>query len=180
MFPEVDPVLGPEMRATGEVMGIADDFGMAFFKAQDATGTPLPTDPAEGGVLVTVPEWARDKVVDAVRKLDDLGFMIYATRGTKEFLDGAGVPSELVLKLQEGRPNILDAIENKKIQLVFNVPVGRKGKADDSYIRKAAIKHRIPYITSAEAVVASVEGIEAAIRSDITVKSLQAYRRDLE
>jgi carbamoyl-phosphate synthase large subunit len=180
MFPEVDPVLGPEMRATGEVMGIADDFGMAFYKAQDATGTPLPTDPKEGGVLVTVPEWARAKVADAVRKLADLGFTIYATRGTKEFLDGAGVSSELVLKLQEGRPNIVDAIENKKIQLVFNVPVGRRGKADDSYIRKAAIKHRIPYITSAEAVVATVEGICAAIKSEITVKSLQAYHRDLE
>ena len=180
MFPEVDPVLGPEMRATGEVMGIADDFGMAFYKAQDATGTPLPTDPAEGGVLVTVPEWARAKVADAVRKLADLGFTIYATRGTKEFLDGAGVSSELVLKLQEGRPNIVDAIENKKIQLVFNVPVGRRGKTDDSYIRKAAIKHRIPYITSAEAVVATVEGICAAIKSEITVKSLQAYHRDLE
>ncbi|RLG28144.1 carbamoyl phosphate synthase large subunit, partial [Methanosarcinales archaeon] len=100
MFPEVDPVLGPEMRATGEVLGIADNFGMAFFKAQDATGTPLPIDPKEGGVLVTVPEWARYKVADAVRKLADLGFMIYATRGTKEFLDAAGVSSELVLKLQ--------------------------------------------------------------------------------
>ncbi|HDJ38123.1 MAG TPA: carbamoyl-phosphate synthase large subunit, partial [Methanosarcinales archaeon] len=140
MFPEVDPVLGPEMRATGEVMGIADNFGMAFYKAQDATGTPLPTDPGEGGVLVTVPEWARDKVADAVRKLTGLGFNVYATRGTKEFLDGVGVSCELVLKLQEGRPNIVDAIENRKIQLVFNVPVGRKGKADDSYIRKAAIK----------------------------------------
>ncbi|MEA3281729.1 MAG: carbamoyl-phosphate synthase large subunit [Euryarchaeota archaeon] len=180
MFPEVDPVLGPEMRATGEVLGIANNFGMAFFKAQDATGTPLPTDPSKGGVLVTVPDWARDKVADAVRKLADLGFAIYATRGTKEFLDGAGVSSELVLKLHEGRPNIVDAIENQKIQLVFNVPVGRKGKEDDSYIRKAAIKHRIPYITSAEAVVASVEGIEAAIRSEITVASLQAYHRDLE
>ena len=179
MFPEVDPVLGPEMRATGEVMGIADNFGMAFYKAQDATGTPLPTDPGEGGVLVTVPEWARDKVADAVRKLAGLGFNVYATRGTKEFLDGMGVSCELVLKLQEGRPNIVDAIENRKIQLVFNVPVGRKGKADDSYIRKAAIKHRIPYITSAEAIVASIEGIEAAMGHRITVKSLQAYRRDL-
>ena len=179
MFPEVDPVLGPEMRATGEVMGIADNFGMAFYKAQDATGTPLPTDPGEGGVLVTVPEWARDKVADAVRKLAGLGFNVYATRGTKEFLDGVGVSCELVLKLQEGRPNIVDAIENRKIQLVFNVPVGRKGKADDSYIRKAAIKHRIPYITSAEAIVASIEGIEAAMGHRITVKSLQAYRRDL-
>jgi len=179
MFPEVDPVLGPEMRATGEVMGISDNFGMAFYKAQDATGTPLPIDPGEGGVLVTVPEWARDKVADAVRKLTGLGFNVYATRGTKEFLDGVGVSCELVLKLQEGRPNIVDAIENRKIQLVFNVPVGRKGKEDDSYIRKAAIKHRIPYITSAEAIVASIEGIEAAMGHRITVKSLQAYRRDL-
>ncbi|MEA1906530.1 MAG: carbamoyl-phosphate synthase large subunit [Euryarchaeota archaeon] len=179
MFPEVDPVLGPEMRATGEVMGIADNFGMAFFKAQDATGTPLPTDPGDGGVLVTVPEWARDKVADAVRKLASLGFTIHATRGTKEFLDGKGVTSELAQKLHEGRPNIVDAIENKKIQLVFNVPVGRKGKEDDSYIRKAAIKHRVPYITSAEAIVATVEGIETAMRHRITVKSLQAYRRDL-
>ncbi|MEA1895138.1 MAG: carbamoyl-phosphate synthase large subunit [Euryarchaeota archaeon] len=180
MFPEVDPVLGPEMRATGEVLGISDNFGMAFFKAQDATGIPLPTDPGEGGVLVTVPEWARAKVTDSVRKLADLGFAIYATRGTKEFLDEVGVSSELVLKLHEGRPNIVDAIENKKIRLVFNVPVGRRGKEDDSYIRQAAIKHKIPYITSAEAVVATVEGIEAAIRSEITVTSLQAYHRDLK
>ena len=128
MFPEVNPALGLEMRATGEVMGIADNFRMAFFKAQDATGTPLPTDPGEGSVLVTVPERTRDKVVDAVWKLTGLRFKVYATRGTNEFLDGAGVSCELVLKLQEGRPNIVDAIENGKIQLVFNVPVGRKGK----------------------------------------------------
>lgn len=177
MFPEVDPVLGPEMRATGEVMGIADNFGMAFYKAQEATGTPLPTD---GGVLVTVPDDAKPAISDAVRKLSDLGFTIYATRGTKDFLDKEGISSELRLKLHEGRPNIVDAIENKKVQLVFNIPIGRKGKEDDSYIRKAAIKHRIPYITSAEAAVASVEGIEAAINSEITVKSLQAYHRDLE
>ncbi len=177
MFPEVDPVLGPEMRATGEVMGIADNFGMAFYKAQDATGIPLPT---EGGVLVTVPDNARITTLDAVRKLSDLGFILYATRGTKDYLDNEGVACELVLKLHEGRPNIIDAIENKKIQVIFNIPIGRKGKEDDSYIRKAAIKHRIPYITSAEAAVASVEGIETVLRSEITVKSLQEYNLDLK
>jgi len=177
MFPEVDPVLGPEMRATGEVMGIADNFGMAFYKAQDATGIPLPT---KGGVLVTVPDDARIATLDAVRKLSDLGFILYATGGTKEYLDHEKVPCELVLKLHEGRPNIVDAIENEKIQLIFNIPIGRKGKEDDSYIRKAAIKHRIPYITSAEASVASVEGIEAVLRSEITVKPLQEYNLDLE
>jgi carbamoyl-phosphate synthase large subunit len=177
MFPEVDPVLGPEMRATGEVMGIADNFGMAFYKAQDATGIPLPT---KGGVLVTVPDDARIATLDAVRKLSDLGFILYATRGTKDYFDHEKIACELVLKLHEGRPNIVDAIENEKIQLIFNIPIGRKGKEDDSYIRKAAIKHRIPYITSAEAAVASVEGIEAALRSEITVKSLQAYNQDLK
>jgi hypothetical protein len=114
------PVLGPEMRATGEVMRIADNFGTAFYKTQDATVTPLPTDPKEGGVLVTVPEDARVVVSDAVRRLCDLGFAIYATRGT------SGVSCELVLKLHEGRPNIVDAIENGKIGLVFDIPIGER------------------------------------------------------
>ena len=129
---------------------------------------------------MTVPEGARTAILDAVRSLSDHGFMIYATRGTKDYLDDQGVSSELVLKLHEGRPNIVDAIENKAIQLVFNIPIGRKGKEDDSYIRKAAIRHKIPYITSAEAAIASVEGINAVIKSKITVKSLQAYYQDME
>ncbi|MBL7084598.1 MAG: carbamoyl-phosphate synthase large subunit [Candidatus Omnitrophica bacterium] len=176
MFPEVDPVLGPEMRATGEVMGIADTFGMAFYKAEEAAGTKLPL---EGNVLLTVADKDKPHVVTIAQKLKKLGFNIYATEGTGNFLKEKGIENTIVKKLYEGRPNIADAIKNKEINLVINTPVGRSGKYDDSYIRIKAIQYKIPYITSLTAAEASVEGIESVKKTKGLPKSLQDYHKEL-
>ncbi len=176
MFPEVDPVLGPEMRSTGEVLGMASSYGLAFYKSQQATRSPLPL---QGTVLVTVAEADRAGVLDAARRFAEMGFRLLATRGTRAFLGEHGVPAELVLKLHEGRPNIVDAIKNGEIQLVVNTPVGRQGLQDDSYIRKAAIQHRVPYITTAAAATASALGIAARRRGAERVKSLQEYHAEM-
>jgi len=176
MFPEVDPLLGPEMRSTGEVLGMADSFGLAFFKAQDAAKQPLP---CEGTVLITVAERDRPEVLEAARQFADLGFLIRATRGTHAFLSESGIGSELILKMQEGRPNIVDAITNGEIQLVVNTPSGKLSQYDDSYIRKAAIKYKIPYITTLAAAVAAARGIGAYRQSRGEVRSLQAYHADI-
>jgi carbamoyl-phosphate synthase large subunit len=173
MFPEVDPVLGPEMRSTGEVMGLADSFGLAFFKAQDAAKSTLPM---EGTVLLTICERDRGpKVVEAARRFASMGFRILATGGTHAFLAEHGVDAVAVLKLHEGRPNILDAVKNGEIQLVVNTPAGKFSVTDDSYIRKAAIRHRIPYITTVAAYLAAAEGIAARRQGDADVRSLQEY-----
>jgi len=178
MLPEVDPLLGPEMRSTGEVLGIADSFGLAFFKAQDAAKQRLPT---KGTALVTIaPKDQGQVVVDAVKTLVEIGFKIKATEGTKKFLAENGVSTELIKKVHEGRPNIVDAVKNKEIALVINTPIGKAGKHDDSYIRKSAIKYRIPYITTAAAAKAAAEGIKAYIENPGTVKSLQEYHKEIE
>jgi carbamoyl-phosphate synthase large subunit len=176
MFPEVDPLLGPEMRATGEVMGIADTFGLAFYKAEEAAGTKLPT---EGNILVTVADKDKTALLPIAKKLKKLGFNICATEGTSRYLEKNGVENNLIKKLHEGRPNISDAIKNKEILLIINTPLGRTGKYDDSYIRMRAIQYKIPYITSMAAAEASVEGIEAAKKSKIKAKSLQDYYKEL-
>jgi carbamoyl-phosphate synthase large subunit len=134
MFPEVDPLLGPEMRSTGEVLGLADSFGLAFYKAQEAAQQTLPVD---GTVLITVSERDRPAVLEVARQFHQLGFKIKATEGTKRFLAEQGIPSERVLKIHEGRPHIVDAIKSREIDLVVNTPSGRLSKHDDSYIRKA-------------------------------------------
>jgi carbamoyl-phosphate synthase large subunit len=162
MFPEVDPLLGPEMRSTGEVLGMADNPGLAFFKAQEATKQGLPT---EGAVLLTVSKRDQASVVEVAKRFDNLGFTIKATKGTHDYLAGQGINSELIMKIHEGRPNILDAIENKEIHLVVNTPSGKESAVDDSYIRKAAIKHKLPYITTTAAANATAKGI-AAYRSE--------------
>jgi carbamoyl-phosphate synthase large subunit len=176
MFPEVDPLLGPEMKSTGEVLGIADSFGLAFWKAQDAI-RPLPT---TGTLLITVSE--RDR--PAVRELADyfvkLGFKIRATIGTHTFLTNQGIPSEQILKEHEGRPNITDAIKNKEIQLVINTPAGKLSMYDDSYIRKAAIKYNVPYITTLAAAMAAAKGIAACCEGKSDVKSLQSYHTEIK
>jgi carbamoyl-phosphate synthase large subunit len=172
MFPEVDPVLGPEMKATGEVMGIADTFGLAFYKAQEAAGLKLPL---SGSVLLTVNDRDKEEVVDIAKRLKRLGFSILATESTSAFLKGKGVESSLIKKLHEGRPNIADAIKNKEINLIVNTPIGRTSKFDDSYIRIMAIQHKLPYITTMAAARASVEAIEAMRVRDIPLKSLQEY-----
>ncbi len=172
MFPEVDPVLGPEMRATGEVMGIDSSFGLAFYKAQAAVGTRLPT---EGAVLVTVADRDKEELKPVAEKLVALGFTLYATENTHRLLKESGTPAKLIKKLHEGRPNIVDAIKNHQIHLVINTPVGRESKHDDSYIRMLAIQYKIPYITTMAAAQASVEGIEAVKRKANAVCSLQEY-----
>lgn len=161
MFPEVDPVLGPEMRSTGEVLGLSTDFGDAFFKAEEATKTKLPT---SGCVLISVNDRDKAEVVDVARGFYQLGFEIMATGRTCDLIEQAGIPALKVCKLNEGRPNILDKITNDQIQLIVNTPRGKKGTTDDSYIRKAAIKNRIPYITTMAAAKATVEGIRSAKR----------------
>ncbi len=177
MFPEVDPLLGPEMRATGEVMGIADTFGLAFYKAAEAAGSKLPL---KGNVLLTIADKDKPFLIPIAQRIKKLGFSIYATKGTAKFLKENGIQNIEIKKLHEGRPNITDAVKNKEINLIINTPVGRSGKHDDSYIRRTAIQHRIPYITSITAAEASVEGIESVSKTKSSPKSLQDYLKELE
>jgi len=176
MFPEVDPLLRPEMKSTGEVLGIAESFGLAFWKAQEAVSR-LPTG---GTVLITVSEQDRQSAGEVARRFANLGFKIKATAGTHTFLTSLGIPSEPILKEHEGRPNITDSIRNKKIQLVINTPEGKQSKYDDSYIRKAAIKYRVPYITTLAAATAAAKGIAAYRDGNPDVKSLQSYHADIK
>ena len=176
MFPEVDPVLGPEMRSTGEVLGLADNDGLAFYKAQDAAGQRLPS---EGTVLITVAELDKPGALEAARCFAELGFAIRATKGTRAYLAEHGIQAEPILKIHEGRPNIADAIKNGEIQLVVNTPIGRRGAVDDSYIRKAAIRHKVPYITTTAAAIAAAKGIAAGRKGTGPAKSLQEYHGDL-
>jgi len=177
MFQEVDPVLGPEMRSTGEVMGLADSAGLAYFKAQEAAGLRLPT---EGAVLITVADKDKKKnIAEAAKRLREMGFKVYTTEGTKKFLEKHKVESDLIKKTHEGRPNIIDAIHNKEIKLIINTPVGKYAAYDDSYIRKSAIKYKIPYITTPAAAIAAAEGIKAYLENKGDVKSLQEYHSEI-
>jgi len=179
MFPEVDPTLGPEMKSTGEVLGIANSFGLAYFKSQEAAGQKLPI---KGNVLITVNAKDRTDILEVARYLKQAGFKIFATNGTHRFLAENGVESIPIKKIHEGRPNIVDAIHNKEIHLIINTPAGKSSKYDDSYIRKAAIKYKIPYITTTAAAKAAAEGIKAFIENNgvIDVKSLQEYHKEIE
>ena len=176
MFPEVDPLLGPEMRSTGEVLGMAGSFGLAFFKAEEAAQQLLPS---EGTVLITVSKRERPAVLEVAKEFDRLGFKIKATNGTHRFLAEHGIESEHILKMHEGRPNIVDGIKNKEIQLVINTPSGKLSNYDDSYIRKAAIKYKIPYITTLAAAIAAAKGIAAYRKGKGSVRSLQSYHADI-
>ncbi len=176
MFPEVDPLLGPEMRSTGEVLGLADSFGMAFYKAQEATQTSLPI---EGSVLITVADKDKPSVVLPARLFSDLGFTIYTTSGTKAFLEKHGIASEILKKLGHGRPDIVDAIKNREVNLVINTPSGKDSQEDDSYIRKTAIRFKVPYITTIAAAIATANGIRARREGQPEVKALQLYHRDM-
>jgi carbamoyl-phosphate synthase large subunit len=177
MFPEVDPVLGPEMRSTGEVLGIDDSFGMAFYKAEDGAGGTLPL---AGTVLITVVRRDRtSKLVDAARRLRGEGFSLLATDGTAAFLQEHGITAQKILKVHEGRPNIVDAVKNGEIQLIINTPSGKLSAHDDSYIRKAAIRHKVPYITTVAAAAAAAEGIAARRQGETRVRSLQEWLADI-
>ncbi len=178
MFPEIDPLLGPEMRSTGEVLGMADTFGTAFYKAEEAANQCLPL---KGTVLITVADREKQFIPSVAKKFYEMGFKIYATKGTGEVLNGAGIPYEIAWKLHEQRPNIVDLIKNGQIQIVINTPAGKQSQYDDSYIRKNAIKYRIPYITTIAAAHAAAKGIEAMLKSNshYEVKSLQRYHREI-
>ena len=176
MFPEVDPVLGPEMRSTGEVLGMADSFGMAFFKAQEATQSVLPL---VGSVLITVAERDKPGVIEAARQFSGQGFKILATEGTSRFLRQQGIETAEIFKLKQGRPNIIDAIKNSEIQLIINTPRGKSSHEDDSYIRQAAINYKIPFITTPAAALAAAKGIAARKKGEALVKSLQSYHEEL-
>lgn len=158
MFPEVDPLLGPEMRSTGEVLGLADTVGEAFYKAQEATKSKLPL---EGTVLISVSDRDKGEVVEVAKRFKEAGFAILATGHTKELIEQAGIEAERVFKRSEGRPDIYDVITNGKVQLVVNTPKGDEDGPDDSYVRKACIKSRVPYITTMAAALASADGILA-------------------
>ena len=178
MFPEVDPVLGPEMRSTGEALGISNSFGEAYFKAQEATQTKLPL---EGTVLLSVCERDKPELVDIAKSFHEIGFKIIATGRSYEMIKAAGIPCEKIYKIYEGRPNIADEIANGEIQMIINTPAGKTSAHDDSYIRKAAIKHRVPYMTTMAAAKASAEGIKAIKNNThLGVKSLQAHHADIK
>ena len=173
MFQEVDPLLGPEMRSTGEVLGIASKTGEAYFKAQEGANATLPT---EGTVLISVNKKDKPEVVEVAKIFDECGFKILATGGTCDLIQGAGIHAERVKKLYEGRPNIIDLITNGKIQLIVNSPVGKDSIHDDSYLRKNAIKARVPYITTIDAARAAAEGIRYVKKhGDNDIHSLQEW-----
>jgi len=172
MFPEVDPVLGPEMRSTGEVLGMADSFGLAFYKSQEAVGSILPL---EGNVLITIADRDKTDILGPARRFRDMGFRILATQGTKRFLAESGIAADLIWKMHEGRPHIVDGIKNGEIHLIINTPHGKISEVDDSYIRKNAVKYKVPYITTAAAALAAAIGIEARRLKEYSVKSLQEY-----
>jgi carbamoyl-phosphate synthase large subunit len=177
MFPEVDPILGPEMRSTGEVLGLADSFGMAFYKAQEATQLKLPI---EGCVLITVADHDKPGILEAARLFREMKFCIFATEGTHKVLQENGIESKLINKVGEGRPNIIDAIKNNEIQLVINSPSSQKSKRTDAYIRKAAIQYKVPYITTAAAALSAAKGIAKRRERPAQVKSLQSYHAEIK
>jgi carbamoyl-phosphate synthase large subunit len=177
MFPEVDPLLGPEMRSTGEVLGLADSFDLAFFKSQQAAKQQLPS---EGAVLITVTDPDKAAALEITKEFQNLGFKIKTTNGTHSFMEKNGLKTEHILKMHEGRPNIVDAIKNGEIQLIINTPGGKLSKHDDSYIRKAAINYKVPYITTTAAAAAAVKGIAASRNGDSPVMSLQSYHAGIK
>ncbi len=177
MFPEVDPILGPEMRSTGEVLGLSRSYGEAFFKTQEAIQSKLPL---EGTVLISVNKKDKDEVVEVARSLAGDGFEIVATEGTCELITAAGIPAKKAKKLYEGRPNVGDMITNGDFDLIINSPIGKFGVHDDSYLRKAAIKAKIPYITTVAAAKVTAEGIHyLRTHEESEVKSLQELHSEI-
>ncbi len=173
MFPEVDPILGPEMRSTGEVLGLSSHYGEAFYKAEEGVSSKLPL---EGTVLISVNRKDKEEVVDVAGSFVNDGFKVLATCGTYDLIAEAGLPVTKIKKLYEGRPNILDAITNGEIDLIINSPVGKESVHDDSYLRKAAIKARIPYMTTMAAAKATAEGIAYVKKNGSSeVRSLQEF-----
>ena len=178
MFQEVDPILGPEMRSTGEVLGMSKSYGEAFYKAQEGVGSKLPL---EGTVLISVNRKDKAEVVEVARSLANDGFKIMATGGTCDIIVAAGIPAEKVKKLSEGRPNVNDLITNGDIDMIINSPSGKESVFDDSYIRKAAIKGKVPYMTTVAAAKAAAEGIHYIKNNpEGDMKSLQEYHSEIQ
>jgi carbamoyl-phosphate synthase large subunit len=176
-FPGVDVILGPEMKSTGEVMGIDSDFGRAYIKSQLAAGQNLPK---KGNVFISVRDKDKRAIVFIAKKLQDLSFHIYATSGTAAALEKNNIKVSVLPKIAEGRPNILDLMKDGKIQLVINTPSGRIPRQDEVKIRSQVILYNIPYTTTISGAQATVNGMEALIKKDLGVKSLQEYHRKLQ
>jgi len=176
MFPETDPILGPEMRSTGEVLGLSGSFGLAFYKALEAGNSVLPL---SGSALISVVDSDKAAAAEVAKRLVRFGFKIYATGGTHKYLAERGIKSESILKLYEGRPNIMDAVKNRRLDIIINTPDGNKqSELDDSYIRKSAIKYNIPYMTTLTAALAAAIGIgEKTGKVSDAVYSLQEYHK---
>jgi len=175
MFPEVDPVLGPEMRSTGEVLGLAETFGLAYYKALEGSKSLLPL---SGSVLISVTDKDKEVAGEVAKQFENLGFRVVATGGTHKYLTSKGIKSEFIQKMHEGRPNIEDAIINNQLDIIINTPSGkRQSNVDDSYIRKSAIRYNIPYMTTLTAAMAGVKGIAEKITNpNENVRSLQEYQ----
>jgi carbamoyl-phosphate synthase large subunit len=168
---EVDVLLGPEMRSTGEVMGFDDSFGMAFAKAQLSAGNALPEQP--GNLIVTVNDRDKKTVTPILRRFQDLGFRILATRGTHAYLTRLGIPAERVFKVGEGRPDIVDLIVSDQVSLLINTPLGKRSQYDDYAMRRAAITYGVPYLTTMSATSAACDALIALRSRTPQVRSLQ-------
>ena len=178
MFQEVDPILGPEMRSTGEVLGLSHSYGEAYFKAQEGIQSKLPT---EGTVLISVKDKDKKEVIEVAKSLEGDGFKILATEGTYNYLTDAGVKAEKVKKLLEGRPNVQDLILNGDVDLLINSPIGKDSVNDDSYLRKAVIKARVPYITTVAGAKAAADGIHYVITHETgEIESLQDLHAEIK
>ncbi|MEK6302157.1 MAG: ATP-grasp domain-containing protein [Acidobacteriota bacterium] len=171
-FPGVDPILGPEMRSTGEVMGVAESFGAAFLKAQQGAGTRLPS---EGAVFISVNDQDKRGVLELARSFHELGFKLVATRGTQRRLEAEGLPCGFVYKVNEGRPNITDLIRSKQISLIINTPLGRTSFYDEREIRRAAIQYSVPCVTTMTGALATIAAIRSLKEEELQVRSLQEY-----
>ena len=178
MFPEVDPVLGPEMRSTGEVLGMSANVGEAIYKAQEATQTRLP---AKGTVLLSVNDKDKAELIEVANGFHECGFDLMGTGRTCDIMIAAGLPAEKIAKINEGRPNILDKITNKEVDIIINTPLDKKGMGDDSYIRKAAVKGKIPYFTNMAAAKATVQALRSIKKNgNLEVKSLQEFHSEIQ
>ena len=171
-FPGADSVLGPEMKSTGEVMGIGDDFGTAFLKAQMGANSMLP---AAGRVFNSVADCDKEQIVPVAKRLRDAGFQLVATQGTRDFLLKNGIEATVVRKVHEGRPHIEDAIRSREIALVINTPLDEPSQYDDFVVRRAAVMNNVPYTTTLAGARAAAEGIDALLRSGLEVRALQDY-----
>jgi carbamoyl-phosphate synthase large subunit len=175
-FPGVDTLLGPEMKSTGEVMGIDQSFGLAFAKSQLAAGVDLPL---SGTVFISVKDQDKKMILSTAQKLYNLRFKIMATAGTSQFLNQAGIPNQKVNKVREGRPHVVDLMKNGEIQLVINTTIGSKSVSESASIRQTALLNQIPYTTTVAGARATAEAIEALQQKKLSVRTIQEYHEDL-